>query len=625
MAPRNLSADTDTDADIELRKILADPEVSGFTMIAGAGSGKTTSLIKALQHVIASRGSQLLANRQQVACITYTEIARQEIEDDLAANPIADVSTIHSFLWTLVEPFRHDIRRWLEEHGTTDLAELEDKYANLGPRTHDKTRLELKQKIDRRRDGLSRMDAVEKFQMGVGTSYGKGIVGYADVLKLVPELIQSKPLFAKLISRRYPLVFVDESQDTTKAVVDSLRHIAVDQKGHFCVGFFGDPVQKIYGTGIGQIVLEKGWKEVQKPENFRSPRRVLEIINAIRANADELVQTSGLPAEKQRDGEVTCFVLPTSANRRELLDKVQAWLKENSSTGAWRGDAAETTKVLVITHRMAASRLGFEALYSTFHSTRLQESFTEGKAWPLTPFLSTLLPLVEAANSNRPALLPRLRKSSPLLRPENVDETTVRATFATLATGVQELVAVMADGGPASVRRALAVAHDHRLLDLDERLVQLLPDDLPDPDDEADEDDRLLAALMKCDVAELKGYSSYISNESPYSTQQGVKGAEYPNVIVVLDDEARHPSFSYDKYLGLKELSKSEAAKGADTETSIDRTRRLFYVCASRATNALAIVLYAADINGAVHALTKTLPGVNHVVTAGMLSSSGLD
>ena len=60
------------------------------------------------------------------------------------------------------------------------------------------------------------------------------------------------------------------------------------------MGFFGDPMQKIYTTGVGAIqvpVGPDGWSALTKPENFRSSLRVLELINAIRAGAgDPLVQ-----------------------------------------------------------------------------------------------------------------------------------------------------------------------------------------------------------------------------------------------------------------------------------------------------------------------------------------------
>ena len=44
----------DTDADREIRAILDFDHLTGFTVTAGAGSGKTTSLVKALAHISGS-------------------------------------------------------------------------------------------------------------------------------------------------------------------------------------------------------------------------------------------------------------------------------------------------------------------------------------------------------------------------------------------------------------------------------------------------------------------------------------------------------------------------------------------------------------------------------------------
>jgi len=64
--------------------------------------------------------------------------------------------------------------------------------------------------------------------------------------------------------------------------------------------------------------------------------------------------------------------------------------------------------------------------------------------------------------------------------------------------------------------------------------------------------------------------------------------------MVVLDDEeARGFLFSYEKLLGAKELSTADNKNITDgKETTLDRTRRLFYVGCSRAEESLAIVAY---------------------------------
>ena len=46
-------------------------ERKSFRLEAGAGAGKTYSLVKALQVIIDEEGTQLVRRHQRVACITY--------------------------------------------------------------------------------------------------------------------------------------------------------------------------------------------------------------------------------------------------------------------------------------------------------------------------------------------------------------------------------------------------------------------------------------------------------------------------------------------------------------------------------------------------------------------------
>ncbi len=93
----------DTDADIELKACL-DAKQS-FIMVAGAGSGKTTSLVKSLAHIEQALGASLRKRGQRVACITYTKVAEQEIWNDVGHDSLFHVSTIHSFFMGLDKAF----------------------------------------------------------------------------------------------------------------------------------------------------------------------------------------------------------------------------------------------------------------------------------------------------------------------------------------------------------------------------------------------------------------------------------------------------------------------------------------------------------------------------------------
>ena len=144
----------------------------------------------------------------------------------------------------------------------------------------------------------------------------------------------------------------------------------------------------------------------------------------------------------------------------------------------------------------------------------------------------------------------------------------------------------------------LNFVQEQSLIILDERFTSYLGNE---PDGEEAAVERYLA----CPASQLWGYRTYIEDESPFATQQGIKGAEFERVLVVLDDEeGRHNLFSYGKYFGITPLSANDEAKIADGEDSvIGRTRRLFYVCCSRAIQDLAVVFFVPDVIAAREAV----------------------
>lgn len=104
------------------------------------------------------------------------------------------------------------------------------------------------------------------------------------------------------------------------------------------------------------------------------------------------------------------------------------------------------------------------------------------------------------------------------------------------------------------------------------------------------------------------GYRIYIEEQSPFATHQGVKGAEFSRVLTVIDDEeGRHNQFSYGKLFGITPPSETDKANQSEgKETIFERTRRLLYVCCSRAGKDLAVVFFADD-PAAAHAAILNL------------------
>ncbi|MEG3158083.1 UvrD-helicase domain-containing protein [Lysobacter zhanggongensis] len=603
---------------------MSPEERRSFVMVAGAGSGKTTSLIKALSAVIDLHGPSLESRRQRVACITYTEIAAQEIWADVGNNPRIHVSTIHSFMWMLVRPFQGDIRKWVASRIEEKLGELDEKISGYGPRVQQRTKDKDQRDVARYQQSLERIDQVQSFTYGTGSDYTKGILGHDDVLRCATQFLDERPLFRTLLAQQFPFVFVDESQDTTGSVVSGLKRVAAQLQGKFCLGFFGDPMQRIYMTGAGRVEAEEGWATITKEENFRCPTSVLSVANAIRSNDDGLVQTRGriitTPAGEEVSfaGTARMFILPADDQRDENIAKVRAWVADRNADEAWRDGPV---KLLVIVHRMAARRLGFDNLYVAMNSKApgaLKDGFLDATAWPLRPFMQMALPLSDATIEGREfdAMI-LLRKFSPKLATENLPRKGIPATLADLRNAAEELAKLMQPGSEATTRAVLEHMRDTGLFALDPRVLSYLDAGVPpthegDDDEVARNDDKdealemsAIDAFLACKASEFWGYKEYVEELSPFSTQQGIKGAEFDRVLVIADDaESSHFQFSYDKYFGVKALSDNDR-KNLDEggETQVERTRRLFYVCCTRAMKDLVVVFFADDVGAAEQAV----------------------
>ncbi|NOT78919.1 MAG: ATP-dependent helicase [Bacteriovoracaceae bacterium] len=599
----------DTATDVYL-KIFLD-EMKSFTMIAGAGSGKTTSLVKSLTHIKTTKGALLQKRGQRVACITYTTIAEQEIWHDVGHDPLFHVSTIHSFLWSLVKSFQTDIKIWVKLRIEEKLTKLRTDAANFGPRVQAKTRSKNSEDIERYTSELAFIDAVSHFNYETGSKYSKGILGHDDIVKMVPTIISNNSTFKKIIAQKYPYIFIDESQDTLEEVVSAFKSVQAQEGEKFCLGFYGDPMQKIYATGIGSITIPEDWKTLQKPENFRCPKNVLTVINNIRKQGDRLEQT-GRENHPNGLGSSYFFIFPQDDQRDENILKARNFIARKNSDPLWTTNTKETDlRILVIVHRMAANRLGFSELYSAFidHAPEsLKLSFNDGTAWPLRPFVNVILPLINLFKSNTHCeILKLLRVHSPLLKKENLDASTadINTRLSNLQESLRNMTTMFNDGSTSTMKEVLSFATTAQLLTLDDTYLEYLNGVVVQDPNNEDDLVEFFNLFFKCPATQLYGHQKYFSDESPYSTQQGIKGAEFQRVIVILDDEeGRHIQFSYEKLLGLKAASTTDQQNIRDNKDSVfDRTRRLFYVCCSRAVRDLAVVLFTNSVPEATSAI----------------------
>ena len=83
---------------------------------------------------------------------------------------------------------------------------------------------------------------------------------------------------------------------------------------------------------------------------------------------------------------------------------------------------------------------------------------------------------------------------------------------------------------------------------------------------------------MAVPFAEVTHFQAYLNNETPFATKHGVKGAEFQDVLVVIDDR-------------LWNMYRFEAVLAGETSKSqFERSLNLFYVSCSRARRNLVVV-----------------------------------
>ena len=152
----------DDSVDIQISECLNPNNPKSFFLFAGAGSGKTKSLVQALLKFKDSYGYGFALKNQKIAIITYTNAAADEISQRLMFDPIFNVSTIHSFAWDLIKLLTSDIKTYLEGQLKDDLIELNDAQSKSRS-PNNKTSIQRTKKITAKEKRLKNLPEIIQF------------------------------------------------------------------------------------------------------------------------------------------------------------------------------------------------------------------------------------------------------------------------------------------------------------------------------------------------------------------------------------------------------------------------------------------------------------------------------
>lgn len=595
MSSQTTIASTDTpDAhvDEEIAACLNLDTPKSFFLFAGAGSGKTRSLVTALQHVQTNLSERLRVKGQRVGVITFTNAASDEIKRRLLFDPLIDVRTIHSFAWSLIEGLNNDIREWLRVDLAEDIAKLRADEAK--GRKGTKASMDRLRKIGSKTKRLQNLPNVRSFTYSpTGDNRGRDALNHSEVLELTAHFLQTKPAMQSILTGRYPILLIDESQDTNKHLIDALFTVQAKLKGKFLLGLLGDMMQRIYNDGkegLGQG-LPPDWATPVKQLNYRCPKRVITLINKVRSSTDRQHQQ---PIATAVDGVVRLFILPSDLpNKPAAEQKIAAYMSRTTSDEKWNEPKA--IKTLTLEHRMAASRLGFLDAFSPLYDVEgWRTSFLEGTLPASRFFSDQVLSLVNAKQNNDRFAVARIAKAySPRLTHE-----ALRAAKDPLEhlkqvnAAIDVLMDLWKDGANPTLLQVLRCVAEHNLLDIPEPLqassseesAETVASDEDEREDRQTERALAIQSFLNAPFSQIGPMMEYLSGNAHFDTHQGVKGLEFDRVMVIMDDaEARGFLFKYEDLFGGK----------AAGEKTVESTKRLFYVTASRAKQSLALVAYS--------------------------------
>ena len=597
-------------------------EDKNFILEGGAGSGKTFSLISIIEKISRDEPDK------SIVCITYTNNAVAEIRERIA-NDKLKVSTIHEFIWSIIKQFQNEIKQCL-----IDLINDDEQKEFIRPLDYPSE----SQLTDTYFENI-RVDYDERYSMSIIDNRVQ--ISHDHILLVAEKMFSTYPKLCDILIDIADYIFVDEYQDTSTLVVKILLEYIQNRTKKNIVGFFGDSMQAIYDSGVGDLSSYNLIK-IAKAQNRRNPKKVIDLANKFRD--DGLVQTpsSDDTAPNMDNGSIipgiVKFIYGNDINQLEILRGSQLYRKLEFN-------APSKTKELRLTHKLNAEMAGFSKLFELYNTdlfvkliTGIKKKINENK---IVDNGKSFKDLVEEAQIV-------VRRGGPLIVDEIKSTSELSAFYDEIKTCSFEEVSSKSKINKESLlsykfnglssRYEAGTDRDRILkrLDLVYELVKLYKTgkhneflritkfkitsskdkiSLSNVMTEISADDitigRVIELAEECELISKDDlFTNFIKNRGHYLwsrlkimpfqeyvnsidylreyvsviTQHKVKGSEYENVLVLLDN-GKWNQYNFDTLFG----------KGSSNENVQNRTKRLFYVAITRAMKNLIVYMPSND------------------------------
>jgi DNA helicase-2/ATP-dependent DNA helicase PcrA len=432
--------------------ITSDSELTdfdyNFRVMAGPGAGKTYWLIKNIRNIL--RNSPRISSASRIACITYTNVASDEIRAGLEkGEDRVETSTIHSFLYkNIVKPYAfllkkedgtclidfekmdgHDehrpayypfVRDWVDS--------LPEMNRNKFQFADSKRQQELVQCLGslnwkmesgkcvlefRRNFGLPKplVTSVEKYKRQF---WDRGQIHHEDVLYFSYRILAENPSLCDFLSSKFAYILIDEFQDTHPIQTEIVRLLAASGS---IIGIIGDGAQSIYQF---QGARRKDFLEfaISNQVNYkiegnrRSTKKIINLLNHVRSGDPVKQKQQGV----ERDGQDVHVLVGDDAAKllsayealaRDLGYEDKSYIlaikndtvyrlksKKNSNEGSWEQlRAMDRVKARFLEHLIASEEYAHEGRFETALKEALRVFKDDIDGTLKEPFKSGALPV----------------------------------------------------------------------------------------------------------------------------------------------------------------------------------------------------------------------------------------
>lgn len=524
-----------------------------FVLEAGAGAGKTHLLMETLNYIQNEfTHSKILS--PSILCITYTNVAKNEIRERTKYIQGIKIYTLHEFLWDFLKQFQLELKRIIIDMIEEEKCKIIDqvgKAEKLIEKPRKNTNVEQKKlELEKNKAKLEKYNncKINKIRYEGYRALYKGVISHNDILNISMRFLREST-FANLFINEFTHIFIDEFQDTNKDILLQLMNTIKEHKKdkYLVIGLFGDRMQQIYsGQALDIDYNYYQYEVIPKLDNYRSCKEII--------LSNNILRNDGLHQE-HKNPDIKFEKLEFIFN----VNKDDTYLKQHL------GGNLEDYQRLFLNHREIAEELGFINISRAFNEEyknltndkllKKEDNFVDFLMRKVLPMAADYL------SGNHQLLLKNLNRDSfklEELASLNIELNNIIKSENQLRAVLEGLV----DKNILSNQKISGIIKEYAELNKTEFI------------------DRLLNIPLQ----EYLNLYRQINNETRLQTLHGVKGDEFDKVIINIRHQQSWNQYNFDSLF----------IEGVNDTVSNKNAHKLFYVACTRAKSAL-IINYVSD------------------------------